>query len=142
MNVIRLILDFLFYRWLADKTSARDIIDKQQYLNSPPGRRVEILLFINNYKGLAKLELLDISKRVGFLLHLITVYLRNSIINVNREKFMWIQFCRYRISHLLLFIKYLQNYLQIIKQRISLSCSLLVDNIHQQFLFMKLNLAL
>ena len=54
MNVIRLILDFLFYRWLADKTSARDI---------------------NNYKGLAKLELLDISKRVGFLLHLITVYL-------------------------------------------------------------------
>lgn len=53
MNVIRLILDFLFYRWLADKTSARDIIDK----------------------GLAKLELLDISKRVGFLLHLITVYL-------------------------------------------------------------------
>ena len=34
-----------------------------------------ILLFINNYKGLAKLELLDISKRVGFLLHLITVYL-------------------------------------------------------------------
>ena len=75
MNVIRLILDFLFYRWLADKTSARDIIDKQYYLNSPPGRRVEILLFINNYKGLAKLELLDISKRVGFLLHLITVYL-------------------------------------------------------------------
>lgn len=68
MNVIRLILDFLFYRWLADKTSARDIIDKR----------------------LAKLELLDISKRVGFLLHLITVYLRNSIINVNREKFMWI----------------------------------------------------
>lgn len=61
MNVIRLILDFLFYRWLADKTSARDII--------------EILLFINNYKRLAKLELLDISKRVGFLLHLITVYL-------------------------------------------------------------------
>ena len=54
MNVIRLILDFLFYRWLA------------------------------------KLELLDISKRVGFLLHLITVYLRTSIINVNREKFMWI----------------------------------------------------
>ena len=53
-------------------------------------RRVEILLFINDYKRLAKLELLDISKRVGFLLHLITVYLRNSIINVNREKFMWI----------------------------------------------------
>ena len=82
MNVIRLILDFLFYRWLADKTSANHL--------QGTSLRVEILLFINDYKRPAKLELLDISKRVGFLLHLITVYLRNSIINVNREKFMWI----------------------------------------------------
>ena len=93
MNVIRLILDFLFYRWLADKTSANHL-QGTSLINSSislsPGRRVEILLFINDYKRPAKLELLDISKRVGFLLHLITVYLRNSIINVNREKFMWI----------------------------------------------------
>ena len=79
MNVIRLILDFLFYRWLADKTSANHL-QGTSLINSS----------INDYKRLAKLELLDISKRVGFLLHLITVYLRNSIINVNREKFMWI----------------------------------------------------
>jgi|GEM_PF-4433048 len=94
MNVIRLILDFLFYRWLADKTSANHLqgtsIEKKKNLNPPPGGGVGILLFINDYKRPAKLELLDISKRVGFLLHLITVYLRNSIINVNREKFMWI----------------------------------------------------
>ena len=94
MNVIRLILDFLFYRWLTDKTSANHL-QGTSLINSSistllRGRRVEILLFINDYKRLAKLELLDISKRVGFLLHLITVYLRNSIINVNREKFMWI----------------------------------------------------
>ena len=94
MNVIRLILDFLFYRWLADKTSANHL-QGTSLINSSistllRGRRVEILLFINDYKRPAKLELLDISKRVGFLLHLITVYLRNSIINVNREKFMWI----------------------------------------------------
>ena len=92
MNVIRLILDFLFYRWLADKTSANHL-QGTSLINSSistPRRRVEILLFINDYKRPAKLELLDISKRVGFLLHLITVYLRNSIINVNREKFMWI----------------------------------------------------
>ena len=81
MNVIRLILDFLFYRWLADKTSANHL-QGTSLINSS--------IFINDYKRLAKLELLDISKRVGFLLHLITVYLRNSIINVNREKFMWI----------------------------------------------------
>ena len=86
MNVIRLILDFLFYRWLADKTSANHL-QGTSLINSSIST---LLLFINNYKGLAKLELLDISKRVGFLLHLITVYLRNSIINVNREKFMWI----------------------------------------------------
>lgn len=92
MNVIRLILDFLFYRWLADKTSASHL-QGTSLINSSIStllRRGEILLFINDYKRPAKLELLDISKRVGFLLHLITVYLRNSIINVNREKFMWI----------------------------------------------------
>ena len=92
MNVIRLILDFLFYRWLADKTSANHL-QGTSLINSSIStllRGGEILLFINDYKRLAKLELLDISKRVGFLLHLITVYLRNSIINVNREKFMWI----------------------------------------------------
>jgi hypothetical protein len=93
MNVIRLILDFLFYRWLADKTSANHL-QGTSLINSSISTLLLggelILLFINDYKRLAKLELLDISKRVGFLLHLITVYLRNSIINVNREKFMWI----------------------------------------------------
>lgn len=77
MNVIRLILDFLFYRWLADKTSANHL-QGTSLINSSIStllRGVEILLFINDYKRLAKLELLDISKRVGFLLHLITVYL-------------------------------------------------------------------
>lgn len=51
---------------------------------------MNVIRLILDFLRPAKLELLDISKRVGFLLHLITVYLRNSIINVNREKFMWI----------------------------------------------------
>ena len=94
MNVIRLILDFLFYRWLADKTSANHL-QGTSLINSSIstlllGGELRYYCLSMIIKELAKLELLDISKRVGFLLHLITVYLRNSIINVNREKFMWI----------------------------------------------------